>query len=173
MHWIWKKNVMPRNNPITLPEHALEKIEVAVPELVERHALLALFVLRIVAQQVNDQANRWLGPLGLNFARYRYLVTLMREEMTVDEIAARMHTSRASVSEYLPSLESDGLIERRPNPADGRSSFVRLTTKANRLMKTAIPLHCNNIEAGMRRLSINERKQLVKLLQKCDFGSVT
>ena len=160
---------MQRNRLITLPDHALHKIEVAVPKIVERHAIVALFALRIVAQQLNDQANRWLAPLGLNFARYRYLVSLIREEMTVDEIGVRMHTTRASVSEFLPSLEDDGLIERRPHPSDGRSSLIRLTAKGNRRMKSAIPLHCENIEAGMKRLSINERKQLVRLLQKIDF----
>jgi DNA-binding MarR family transcriptional regulator len=46
------------------------------------------------------------------------------------EIAAQLRLSRSTVSNLLASMEGDGLIERGPDPSDGRRVVVRASARA-------------------------------------------
>lgn len=46
------------------------------------------------------------------------------------EIAAQLRLSRPTVSNLLSSMEADGLIERGPDPSDGRRVVVRASDRA-------------------------------------------
>jgi DNA-binding MarR family transcriptional regulator len=51
------------------------------------------------------------------------------------DIAARLRLSRPTVSNLLGSMESDGLIERGPDPSDGRRVVVRASERAVELFE--------------------------------------
>lgn len=162
-----------RRRAIDLPEEALALGEQLFPHDFERHATLAFFLLRVLSQQCNDRASAWLAPLGLTWARYRYLVTLFfspERELTLDEISKLMFTSNASVSVIVNQLAAERLVERLSNAHDARSVLIRLLPKGIRLMEKAVPLHHRRMEAAMKRLSLSERKTLVSILKKIDFA---
>jgi DNA-binding MarR family transcriptional regulator len=127
----------------------------------------ALFALRAVAQLVNDSSNEWLSQLGLTVGKYGYLVTLESapgHRLTFNELSRWIHTTNATVTTMIQSLERDGLVRRVPNPEDRRSVLAELTPKGSRLVKRAIVLHHENIERALRAFSMEKRRDLFRLL---------
>ena len=60
------------------------------------------------------------------------------EGTTITTLAARTGTSRQAVSQLARAIEAAGLIERVPNPVDGRSVLVRHTEAGRRILLDAI-----------------------------------
>jgi DNA-binding MarR family transcriptional regulator len=65
---------------------------------------------------------------GLGAATTAALATINRSgPLTPSELAEIEHVKRPSITRTLASLEREGLVERTPDPADGRSSLVAMT----------------------------------------------
>jgi len=74
--------------------------------------------------------------------------------------------SSGAMTNRIDRLESDGLVERRPDPADRRGTLVRLTAKGKALIEGALGEHVANEERLLGALDPRERAQLGKLLRK-------
>jgi DNA-binding MarR family transcriptional regulator len=158
---------------VRLPDDMLTLHEEQFPGTFERHTTIAMFALRALAQRVNDCTNDTLAPLGLNAAKYNYLVVLYmtpKGMLTLNEISDLIHTSNATVTSMVKTLENDGLVRRSAHPTDRRSVVVRLTAKGRKRVEAAIPLHHRNIDDAMSELAIAERAQLGALLLKLAAG---
>lgn len=64
---------------------------------------------------------------GLDVNTYGLLFTVMTEPARVSTIAERSHLEVSTVSRNLSQLERHDLIERIPDPADGRAQLISLT----------------------------------------------
>lgn len=53
------------------------------------------------------------------------------------EVAERTGLSKQSVNDLLGVLERNGYVERHPDPEDARARIIRLTSRGNRLLRTA------------------------------------
>jgi DNA-binding MarR family transcriptional regulator len=156
-----------------IPAAHFEEFHRRFPDDYDRDTLVAMFTLRALAQRLNDRTNEWLAPYDLNAAKYNYLIVLYLnagEPLTPSAISALIHTSNATVTSMIASLERDGLVRRRPHPQDGRSTLVALTPKGRRHIEAAVPIQRRNVDAGMRRLTAAERAQLATLLLKLSGG---
>lgn len=83
-----------------------------------------------VQQILLGRADAALRPHGLTFARYEVLMLLTfsrRGELPLGKIGARLQVNPASVTNAVDRLEAQGLVERVPNPRDGRGTLARLT----------------------------------------------
>jgi DNA-binding MarR family transcriptional regulator len=83
-----------------------------------------------VQQILLGRADGALRPHGLTFARYEVLMLLSfsrRGELPLGKIGARLQVNPASVTNAVDRLEAQGLVERVPNPRDGRGTLARLT----------------------------------------------
>jgi DNA-binding MarR family transcriptional regulator len=81
------------------------------------------------------------------------LVPLYEEDgLRMGEIARRARLSKQTMTTMVRLLERDGLVERRPDPADARASLVFLTTRAHSFRPVA--------EATLRELGHRARRQL-------------
>lgn len=81
-----------------------------------------------------------LKPLGLTFARYEVLMLLLfsqRGRLPLGKIGERLQVHAASVTNAIDRLEREGLVERIPNPDDGRGTLARITPKGKRLAERA------------------------------------
>jgi DNA-binding MarR family transcriptional regulator len=79
-----------------------------------------------------------LRPYGLTFARFevlRLLAFARTGELPVGKIGERLQVHPASVTNAVQRLESDGLVERRSNPSDGRSVLARITDEGRDLVE--------------------------------------
>jgi len=89
------------------------------------------------------------------------------EGTTITTLAERTGTSRQAVSQLAHAIERAGLVERVPNPDDGRSVVIRHTAAGRRILLDAIEV-MEEIEGeyardiGPRRLA--ELKRLLTAL---------
>jgi DNA-binding MarR family transcriptional regulator len=86
-------------------------------------------------------AQRWNELLAERFAAAGYadvspsygsvLVPLFEEDgLRLGELSRRSRLSKQTMTELVRRLERDGLVERRPDPGDGRASLVFLTERS-------------------------------------------
>jgi DNA-binding MarR family transcriptional regulator len=162
-----------RKKMVFLTASLLEEHEANFPETFDRDSILIMFALRALAQRINDYASVWLSPLGINAAKYNYLSALFfspERQVTLNTLSNMIHTSNAAVTSMIRSLEAEGLVEKLQNAADGRSYVVRLTTKGAKRTAQAVPIHCQAIQRGLKKLSARDRKELVRLLALVNLG---
>lgn len=83
-----------------------------------------------VQQILLGRADAALRPHGLTFARYEVLMLLSfsrHGELPLGKIGTRLQVNPASVTNAVDRLEARALVERVPNPRDGRGTLARLT----------------------------------------------
>jgi DNA-binding MarR family transcriptional regulator len=85
---------------------------------------------------------------------------------TPAELAENAGVTRATMTGLIDTLERDGLVHREPDLADRRRLSVALTKKGEAFIKALLPVHFRRIAELMSPLSENERKTLVRLLNK-------
>lgn len=74
---------------------------------------------------------RWLGHTGVSQGQVPYIAELFDEdELSQDELAARVRVNRAATARALKTLEDKGFVKRRENPDNRRQKLVSLTSKA-------------------------------------------
>ena len=71
-----------------------------------------------------------------------------------------------SMAQLLARMERDGLVERVPDPQDGRSRLVRLTDGATRRLPRAKALMDDTSERALAGFSEKERAQLLGFLRR-------
>lgn len=77
-----------------------------------------------VARMYNEEANKYGASMAVGFV----LLSIDKEEGTPStSLGPRMGMEATSVTRTLKSMEDRGLIERRPNPDDGRGVLIYLT----------------------------------------------
>lgn len=93
-----------------------------------------------VQQLVLARVEKALGPHGLTFARFELLMLLdfsRAGELPLHSIGRRLQVHPASVTNAVDRLQADGLVDRRPNPSDGRSTLASITPAGRRLVRRA------------------------------------
>ncbi len=109
-----------------------------------------------------------VGRHGLTFARYEALVLLAfsREgRLPMSKIGQRLMVHPTSVTNIVQRLVAQGLVERDPNPADGRGMLATITPAGRTIMEAAT----KDLVAGgfgLGALTPDERELLFTLLRK-------
>ena len=81
-----------------------------------------------------------LKPHGLTFARYEALVLLhfsRSGSLPLSVIGRRLMVHPTSVTNTIDRLVADGLVERRPNPLDGRGVLAGITPAGREIVAAA------------------------------------
>src|SRR3954470_17065285 len=88
---------------------------------------------RLVTRQVGALQDRYFGgrPLG----ETRVLFEIGSRSATPRDIRARLGLDSGYVSRVIRSLERDGLVTRRPDPADRRGVVLEVTTAGRAAME--------------------------------------
>jgi DNA-binding MarR family transcriptional regulator len=99
------------------------------------------FLLAKASQHWNELLAEGFAAEGFPEVRPSYgsvLVPLLEEDgLRMGEIARRSRLSKQTVTTLVRLCEREGLVERAPDPADGRATIVSLTTKARRFEPAA------------------------------------
>lgn len=129
---------------------------------------LAFFTLVETTARLVDVSEKYWQSAGLNGARIRILVELMKEGGTLlpSRLAQRIGVTKANISLLLTPLENEGLLRRAAHPADGRKSVVTITVEGQRLLLQHLPINRQHIAAKMEALNEQELQQLIGLLRK-------
>lgn len=108
-----------------------------------------------------------LKPLGFGVGHLPVLVALQSGVANTQRDLARFaRIEQPPMAQMLARMERDGLIERVPDPDDGRSSLVTLTTTAKRrLPKATATLFQGNRDA-LDGFSDEEAAQFIAMLKR-------
>ena len=113
-----------------------------------------------------------LAELGLTFARFECLVllTFSREgRLPMSVVGERLMIHPTSATHIVRKLASQGLVERVPNPADGRGTLAVLTSAGRQAAERGMAeLVAGGF--GLDALSGAERVELFRLLEKVRRG---
>jgi len=82
------------------------------------------------------------------------------------DLAAGVGLDQSTVSRHLQSLESEGLIERRPDPLDRRASHVDLTPEGKLAVNELLAQRAQLIDAALKAWSETDRQTLATLLAR-------
>ena len=92
------------------------------------------FLLAKATHRWNELLAERFAAAGHSDIRPSYgsvLVPLFDEDgLRMGELARRARLSKQTMTELVRRLEGDGLVERRPDPADGRASLIFLTARS-------------------------------------------
>ncbi len=122
------------------------------------------------AAYFDQSTNALMSEHGLARSSWDVLASLRRagapyEMSPTDLYRALMRTSGA-MTNRLHRLERAGLIERAPDPEDGRSLLVRLTAQGRDLVDEISPLHMENERCLLESLSDEQREVLPDILRR-------
>ena len=117
-----------------------------------------------------DRINPLFAEFGLQPGEFDVLATLRRsgaaQGLTPTALYEDMMISSGSMTNRIDRLESAGLVERVPNPGDGRATLVRLTRAGLKLIDRAVVAHVRNQAEVLSPLDATEQRQLADLLGK-------
>lgn len=137
------------------------ELNVAPMGLIGRISRLSL-ILR------SEMEKTW-ATFGLNPASFDVLATLRRSGPPYrlspgDLIASTMVTS-GTMTNRIDKLVAAGLVERTPNPEDGRGFLIGLSEKGFTLVDEAVAAHVETQQKLLADLSDAEREQLDNALR--------
>jgi DNA-binding MarR family transcriptional regulator len=107
---------------------------------------------------------------GLTIGEFDVLAALRRagepHVMTPTSLSRLLMLSPAGMTNRVDRLEAAGLVERRPDPDDRRSSLVVLTSAGKERTDAAVTDHVANEADLLSGLTVTERRTLDQLLHK-------
>ena len=108
-----------------------------------------------------------LKPLGFGVGNLPVLVALQDGQAgTQRDLARFARTEQPPMAQMLARMERDGLIERKPDPADGRSRRITLTDPAQARLPDAVAVLLQGNQEALRDFTDEEAGQLVALLTR-------
>ena len=122
-----------------------------------------------VQQLLLAQFDAALADLGLTFARFEALVllTFSREDrLPMRVVGERLMIHATSATHIVQRLEAQGLVQRVPNPDDGRGVVVRLTEAGRAAVQAALSELLAFERSVLAAISPDERAQLAALLRR-------
>ena len=81
------------------------------------------------------------GPVGLTGAWWQVLASVLREPMSVADIARFIGNSRQAVQRIADRLVEEGLVELHDNPAHARAKLLAPTGKGRDAVRAIAPAH--------------------------------
>lgn len=127
--------------------------------------MAAVASLGRVDQLIGQRADQILNPLELSFARYEVLVVLYfnPEPVSLSFVASALQLHQATVTGLVDKLEKQGLLERRANPRDRRSTLASITRTGRDRARTAMD-RLNSDLFSQLGLDDQQLRDLVSLL---------
>lgn len=110
-----------------------------------------------------DTASDLLDELGLHVGQEMFLMEL-RDGMNLSDMGCSLGVQPATITKMTQRMEKSGLIERRPDPDDARSSLVYLTDKSRELLPQIVAVWQQLEERIIANLTIEERLLFRRIL---------
>ena len=130
--------------------------------------MAALTSVMRAQQVVLARVDEHLGPFGLTFARYellRLLAFTRHGELPLGKLGQRLQVHPTSITSAVNRLETQGFVERRAHPTDGRTTLAAITDTGRTAVERATDVLNREVFADIG-LSDRETTQLFNLLAK-------
>ena len=133
---------------------------------VEHEALLNIYY---TSTCIKKRAKEALRQFGLTDVQLNLMMLLFHqgggEGLTQAQLSEMMLVNRANITSLIDRMERDGMVK-RTSGQDRRYNIVRLTGKGKKLLKKVEPLYTKEVKRIMSAVSGNEKKQIIKMLEK-------
>ena len=149
------------DGPFRVSRDYIQRNPAADPSATE----LAINVLH-TAELLGRRLDQALRAFGLTRGSHNVLQVVggATEPLTPTEVTARLTVTSATVTGLLDTLETRGLVRRRPHPSDRRSTFVEITDDGRRLLDELVPELIEHEKRWAAGLTPTRREQLLRLL---------
>lgn len=120
-----------------------------------------------LAHEVKRLANARYQGSGLSLARLMVLHELVdRGPTRIGSLSTCLNVAARTMTSTVDGLARDGLVERRPDPSDGRAVVVALTERGRRLYEHGVEVRNGVLAEVFDVLDEDERHQLADLLRR-------
>ncbi|MBI4297389.1 MAG: MarR family transcriptional regulator [Chloroflexi bacterium] len=122
--------------------------------------------------RTSDMFDRYMqikfGEMGYNTTRVGLLTALSNHggEMTPTALSKLLFRTQHSITSVVHTLQQKGIVETVANPADGRSTLVRLTEKGRTGIARWIPTGAQIARSAFACLSEDELTNLNTILRR-------
>ena len=106
------------------------------------------------------------GVRGPQFGVLRVIAEAGEEGIRLTDISNRLVVSCAHVTALVDRLEALGLVAREPHPTDRRALLAKLTPRGRQVAEDVIPRHDARVREVFGALTVPERQELVRLLNR-------
>jgi DNA-binding MarR family transcriptional regulator len=125
-----------------------------------------------VAYRVRKVLDGHMVTSGLSLARSKVLQILDREgSLRQTSLAQELGLAQRSVTQAVESLARDGLVERTPDPDDGRAKLVTMTDEGSAALAASTDAGEQMLQRIFGSLSQKQLAQLDKLLSAVDLAA--
>jgi DNA-binding MarR family transcriptional regulator len=134
----------------------------------ESTSMLAVTSLMRAHQLVLAEVDALVRPYGLTFARYEALVLLTFSRtgaLPLSKIGERLQVHPTSVTNIVDRLAKAGLVERKPNPEDGRGVLAEITADGRDVVEKATA-DLMAAEFGLGALTAEQHRSLFATLRE-------
>jgi DNA-binding MarR family transcriptional regulator len=141
--------------------------------LTDTSGIEVISMVRIVMNLLDGNIALRSGQSDVSGPRWGLLMCLIGEEqlgkkegITPTNLSRYQNVSKNTISALLRGLEEQGFIQRNLDPLDHRIFRIQLTTAGREFVKTTSPsrmVYLNQLVSG---LTVEERDQLISLLEK-------
>jgi len=124
--------------------------------------------LKRIARILDREMEPVFAQHGLNLASFDVLATLLRSgepfQLSPGELMKNTMVTSGTMTNRIDQLVKGGLVERVPNPDDGRSVHIALTNNGRRVIDRAIEDHVENLHRLTAGVDENAFAELDRLL---------
>lgn len=125
------------------------------------------FELHTTARLLKRNFDRRAKTHGLTRSRWQVLWILNRNEgMKQAALAERMDVAPITLTRQIDLLETEGLVERRPDPQDRRCFRIFLTAAAAPVLEILQGLAAETRGQALSGITADEQRQLMNLLSR-------
>jgi DNA-binding MarR family transcriptional regulator len=152
---------MPANDSLSLPDR-----EAGIGDNMRLKLRTWLRLLTCVNLIETTVRARLHAQFATTLPRFDVLAALdaAGEDLTMGALSARLMVTSGNVTGLVNGMEKDGLVVRRPHPADRRSTLIGATDAGRALFARMAPAHAEWIEQTMAGLDRAEAAQLWRAL---------
>jgi MarR family 2-MHQ and catechol resistance regulon transcriptional repressor len=123
-------------------------------------------------QAVSNNIRKDIEKRNLSPETFRILELLYSKgPHPLQKISEKFSIPSGSITFVVNKLIKQGLVERQPNPQDGRANDAVLTGQGKALFDEIFPEHVETISSNFSTLDNEEKEQLIGLLKKIGIGS--
>jgi DNA-binding MarR family transcriptional regulator len=117
--------------------------------------------LGTASSRLNALLRRHLAQAEITISQARTLSTLAtRGPQRVTDLALIEQVAQPTMSALVSRLDDHGLVERRPDPGDPKTTLISINKAGLDLWRSIVELRTNLLAAGLKLLSVSERKSL-------------
>jgi len=131
---------------------------------------LAVRLMRVISKSSTYLQRRSCNVFrkyGLTQNQYSVLNSLYnKDSLTINELLIRSLSTGGNMTIVINNLEAAGLVTRRTNPSDSRSTLISITPAGRDIIAQVIPKQYDNVTDAFSMYSDEEKLQLIALLER-------